>query len=82
MENMMLLAIFIPLIGAFLLPLAGVFSPKVRNALALILVTASFGASASLVSPVLLNQFATFTISIPLGFDLILNADALGVFMA
>jgi NADH:ubiquinone oxidoreductase subunit 5 (subunit L)/multisubunit Na+/H+ antiporter MnhA subunit len=87
MEIMMLLAILLPLLGAFILPVIGKFSAKVRNGLAFLLVAASCGASASLIGPVLSNKVTTFVLSLPLGplgsaFDLVFTADALGVFMA
>lgn len=82
METAMLLAILSPICGAFLLPLAGRFSSKIRNFLAFFLVALSLGASISLIQPILAGQTAVFTYAIPFGLDLIFRADALGVFMA
>ncbi len=82
MENVILLAILIPVIGAFILPIIGRFSVKGRNISAFLLVTASFLASASLIGPVLAGEIPTFSMQLPLGFDLIFTSDALGVFMA
>ena len=82
MEQMILLAILVPILGAFLLPIIGMYAPKVRNAMALVFIAASFMASAALVSPVLAGQSPTFVLPLPLGLDLIFTADALGVFMA
>ncbi len=82
MENVILLAILLPIIGAFILPVIGRFSAKIRNITALLLVTTSFGASLSLLGPVLSGKTTTFLLSMPLGFDLILTADALGILMA
>ncbi|MCL6588421.1 MAG: NADH-quinone oxidoreductase subunit L [Firmicutes bacterium] len=82
MESIILLAIFLPILGSFLLPIIGRFSVKARNITAFLLILGSFGASLSLVFPVVSETTATFFLSIPLGFDLIFTADALGVFMA
>jgi NADH:ubiquinone oxidoreductase subunit 5 (subunit L)/multisubunit Na+/H+ antiporter MnhA subunit len=82
MESIILVAIFLPVLGSFLLPIIGRFSAKARNITAFLLILGSFGASLSLVFPVLSGVTETFSFPIPLGFDLIFNADALGVFMA
>ena len=77
-----MLAILLPTAGAFVLPVIGRFSTKARNAIALLLVTASFGASLSLLGPVLSDKITTFSLAMPLGFDMIFTADALGILMA
>ncbi len=82
MRNMMLLAILLPIVGAFTLPIIGRISPKFRNCLAFLLVTASFIASAALAGSVLANHTVHLFIPLVLGFDINLTADALGVFMA
>jgi len=82
MEMMILVAILLPILGAFILPIIGRFSSKARNLTALLLVAASFGASVSLLGPVLANKIVTFSLPIPLGFDIIFTADALGILMA
>ncbi|MGE5581279.1 MAG: NADH-quinone oxidoreductase subunit L [Bacillota bacterium] len=82
MEKAILFAIFIPVIGAFVLPLIGHFSAKARNLAAFLLVAASFLSSVSLIFPVLSGVTSVFSLKLPLGFDLIFAADALGVFMA
>ncbi|HEX3045937.1 MAG TPA: NADH-quinone oxidoreductase subunit L [Bacillota bacterium] len=82
MESIILLAIFLPVLGSFLLPIIGRFSAKARNITAFLLVLGSFSASLSLVFPVLSGETPTFSFPIPLGFDFIFAADALGVFMA
>lgn len=79
---MILVAILLPILGAFILPIIGRFSSKARNLTALLLVAASFGASVSLLGPVLANKIVTFSLPIPLGFDIIFTADALGILMA
>lgn len=82
MEQLILLAVMVPIVGAFLLPIIGSYDLKIRNISALILVAISFVFSAILVVPVLSGQIPTFMLSLPLGFDLILTADALGIFVA
>ncbi|HBE78388.1 MAG TPA: peroxiredoxin family protein, partial [Firmicutes bacterium] len=82
MEKMILLAILIPIIGAFLLPIIGHFSAKIRNLSALIMVIASFLASVSLIIPILAGDIPLFSLKWVLGFDPVFTADALGVFMA
>ena len=79
---MILLAILLPMIGAFCLPIIGRYSPKARNITAILLVTASFGASVCLLGPALSDKITTFIQKMPLGFDMIFTADALGVLMA
>ena len=45
-STLLLCAIFVPVLGSFLLPLAGKLSEKLRNILALLFVATSFIASA------------------------------------
>jgi NADH:ubiquinone oxidoreductase subunit 5 (subunit L)/multisubunit Na+/H+ antiporter MnhA subunit len=82
MEKMILLAILIPIVGAFLLPIIGHFSVKIRNISAISMIIASFLASASLIGPILSGDTPLFSLKWVLGFDPIFTADALGVFMA
>ncbi|TCL60895.1 NADH:ubiquinone oxidoreductase subunit 5 (subunit L)/multisubunit Na+/H+ antiporter MnhA subunit [Hydrogenispora ethanolica] len=82
MGNMMLLAILLPIIGAFSLPFIGRISPKFRNLLAFLLVAGAFIASASLTGLILSNRTVNLFIPLVLGLDLNLTADALAVFMA
>jgi NADH:ubiquinone oxidoreductase subunit 5 (subunit L)/multisubunit Na+/H+ antiporter MnhA subunit len=82
MENVMLYAILIPILGALILPLIGKVSAQIRNLLAFLLVAASFVASASLVGLVFFGKKIDFFVPLAFGFDLNFTADALGVFMA
>jgi len=84
METMILLAILLPIAGAFILPLIGRYSTKSRNLTALFLVVASFGSSLSLLFQVLAGNTVTFTLPLQIGFnlDMVFTADALGVLMA
>ena len=82
MEYLILVAILVPMGGAFALPLLGAYEPKIRNLAALVLVAVSFGTSTLLVGPALAGEIPTFTLPLPFGFDVILAADALGIFVA
>ena len=64
MEIAMMLAIFTPIGGAFLLPLFGRRSPKLRNTLAFLLVAFSLLASVSLIRAALSGQAALLRYSI------------------
>ena len=77
-----LCAVIVPLVGAFLLPLAGLASTRLRNALALVFVLTSLAASIALVPGAISGQTASFFVSGPLGLSFHLEADALAVFMA
>ncbi len=78
----LLSAIFIPVLGSFLLPFIGRISEKFRNALAFLFVLASFAASALLLPGVLAGQTVRVGAELPLGFGVGFMADGLGVFMA
>ena len=74
--------VFIPLVAAVIAPLAGYVSTRLRNALALAAISASFIAAASLIPAVLAGKIVTVNVSLPMGFNFILTADCLAVFMA
>jgi NADH:ubiquinone oxidoreductase subunit 5 (subunit L)/multisubunit Na+/H+ antiporter MnhA subunit len=75
-------AIFIPWLGALILPLAGRFSNLLRNILALILVVLSFGASLLLLPEVAKGQVVSFALPLGLGLNFSLQADVVAVFTA
>jgi len=81
-EVLLLVAIFAPLGGSFLLPLLGRISAVARNSVALALVLAALGCSLGLIPSVLSGEVTTFTLAGPLGLSLSLQADALAVFVA
>jgi len=86
-ENMregivLLVAVFAPLAGAFLLPLLGVWSRRLRDVSALAMVLASLGASLALVPGALRGEVVAWSVAGPLGLSFSLSADALAVFMA
>ena len=80
--TLLLCAVFIPVIGSFLLPLAGRLNEKLRNGLALLFVAASCGASFALLPDVLAGNVAAVTVPLPFGLDFGFRADGLAVFMA
>ncbi|MDD5427749.1 MAG: NADH-quinone oxidoreductase subunit L [Candidatus Omnitrophica bacterium] len=83
MENNCLLAcVFVPVIGAFALPLIGRVSELARNLTALALVTVSLVTSLFLAPAAIAGHVISVSYSLPLGFNFILTADALAVFMA
>jgi NADH:ubiquinone oxidoreductase subunit 5 (subunit L)/multisubunit Na+/H+ antiporter MnhA subunit len=83
MENNILLSIIlIPVAGAFLLPAFKKISYKVRNAAALLMVLASLAGSCMLAPHVLAGNKITIFKAFPLGFNFVLTADILAVFMA
>ena len=80
--KLLTLAVAVPVFGAFLIPLAGRLSVAARNTYAVLLGLATFTAAAALAPTVLGGQTASFSLSFPRGFDFILHADLLSVFMA
>ena len=78
----MLFAVFLPLAGSFFLPLAGRISGRLRNLMAFAVVAASFIFSLSLIPRAMAGETVAFSISLPLGINLVLAADCLAVFMA
>lgn len=81
-NTILLCLVLIPFLGAFLLPLAGIISKHLRNLLALFLVLTALFCSLALIPFALKGNFASICQVLPLGFNLILRADALAVFMA
>ncbi|MCX5704929.1 MAG: proton-conducting transporter membrane subunit [Candidatus Omnitrophica bacterium] len=79
--NTILTIIFVPILGAFLLPFAGYLSVRLRNFLALGLVAVSFLGSLSLIPQALSQSPLSFSLHLPfINFNF--SADALAVFMA
>ncbi|MFA4991587.1 MAG: NADH-quinone oxidoreductase subunit L [Candidatus Omnitrophota bacterium] len=74
--------IFIPLIGALLLPLAGRISRGLRNALALVFVASSFVLSLKLIPFVMSGHTLAINKPLLMGLNFTLNVDSLAVFMA
>ncbi|MDD5423376.1 MAG: NADH-quinone oxidoreductase subunit L [Candidatus Omnitrophica bacterium] len=81
-EACLLSAVFVPVAGAFLTPLAGIVSTRLRNYLSLIFVSASLLCSIAMIPAILAGKAITISVQLPIGFNFILNADGLAVFMA
>lgn len=79
---MLLCAVFVPVVGAFFLPIAGRISLKFRNLFALGLVLASFIFSMSLLPVALSGKSILIARQMGMGINLIFLADGLAVFMA
>jgi len=77
-----LAAVFVPTLGAFLLPLLGRFSIRARNWLAFLLVLFSFISSLALIPSAMSSKAISLIIPLPMGLSFSLCADVLAVFMA
>lgn len=81
-ENMLLAAVFVPVIGSFILPIIGKVSLRLRNLSALLFIAVSLVFSLAMISPVLSGKTILVTKQFALGLNFVLNADILAVFMA
>ncbi|MDD2680034.1 MAG: NADH-quinone oxidoreductase subunit L [Candidatus Omnitrophica bacterium] len=81
-NSLVIAAVFIPVIGAFCLPLASRISVRLRNILSFTFVLASFILSLRLIPLVLSGQTILITKQFALGLNFTLLADCLAVFMA
>ncbi len=84
MKNQLILLaiVLIPTIGAFALPVIGRISEAIRNRLSFLIVASSFVLSFVILPSVLKNRTIAISKILPLGFNFILTADGLAVFMA
>lgn len=81
--NVVLLSIiFIPVVGAFIVPLIGRFSRRARDLISLALISASFVLSAALIPLVISGSTINFNMHLAFGFNMAFTADGLAVFMA
>ena len=74
--------IFVPVLGALLLPLLGRISKATRNALSLLLVLCSLAGSLMLAPDAINGIVVSASLHLPMGMDVTLHADGLAVFMA
>ncbi|MEI8349680.1 MAG: NADH-quinone oxidoreductase subunit L [Candidatus Omnitrophota bacterium] len=81
-KMILLSTIFIPLAGAFFLPLLGRYNARLRNIFSFILIFSSFVLSLSLIPLVISGKTLIFARQFPQGFNLVFTADSLAVFMA
>jgi proton-translocating NADH-quinone oxidoreductase chain N len=80
-ETLLILSVFVPLIGAFILPLSARISVKIRGLLAFGFVLVSFLACLAMLPVTLAGKTITISFQLPLGFNFILQADNLALFM-
>ncbi len=80
--NLTIIIVFLPIIGAFLLPIIGKFSKLIRNWLAFIFIAVSFICSAMLIQPAITGNSVVFSKTLGFGINLVFVPDALAVFMA
>lgn len=81
-ESLLSLIIFVPILGAFILPFLGRISSFFRNWFSLAVIALSFILSSFLLPLTLKNQVVTIFKNFPLGFNFVLTADSLAVGMA
>lgn len=81
-ETILLLIVFVPLIISLTLPFIGLISSRSRNLLALTAILISLILEISLIPSSLKGITPTLTWSMPLGFNFVLMADKLAIFMA
>lgn len=78
----LLLVVFLPLVGSFLLPFLGWVSSRLRNMAAFVLVFASFALLLGLLPSALSESPPALHVPLPLGFSFGFLGDGLAVFMA
>ena len=81
-ELILFLIIFIPIIGVFVLPFISRISTSFRNGFSFAVIALSFVLSFLLLPAVLKNQVITIFKNFPFGFNFVLTADNLAVYMA
>jgi len=82
-QNFLLkMAVFLPIIGSLIIPVANLLSKTIRNSFSVLIGILTFFSTAFLIPVVLDNQSFSIVINFPMGFDFILTADMLSVFMA
>lgn len=80
--EILLYIIGVPVIGSVFLPFIGRVSERARNFFALALVACSFIGSLIITGPILAGNSIIIDYGLPLGFNFVLRADILAVFMA
>lgn len=82
LDLFVLLIVLVPVLGSFILPFAGRISESLRNGLAFLFVLVSLILSLVLIPKVSAGNLISISYPLPLGFNFILKADSLAVFMA
>jgi len=78
----LLIAIFVPVLGSFLLPAIGRISKWLRNLVALLLVATPLALALKMFPGVLAGNIPKVFVPLPLGLNFALTGDSLAVFMA
>lgn len=78
----LLVAIFVPILGSFFLLIAGCFSTRLRNLLALLMVVTPLAIALQMFPRALTGNIARVFVALPFGFNFSLVGDALACFMA
>jgi len=78
----LIITVFIPIFGSFLLPLFSAISERVRNAFAVTLGAITFLGALNLIPSIWKGSPVSLVLQLPYGLALHLNADPLAVFMA
>ncbi len=81
-NSLLLTAVFVPVCGVCLVPVIGKCSERARNFSAFICVLASLVSSILLIPEALSGRTTTVSYAFPLGFNFVLTADMLAIFMA
>ena len=81
-SGVLLVCIFVPLLGAFLLPILGRISTGIRNIAALLFVLTAFIAAAFALPQALAGELLLWRLELPLGMSIGFFSDGLAVFMA
>jgi NADH:ubiquinone oxidoreductase subunit 5 (subunit L)/multisubunit Na+/H+ antiporter MnhA subunit len=81
-QTIILMTIFVPIVGSLTIPLAGLISKKARSFWSVLLALATTSFSMLLIPFALKGGELTFRKTMAMGFDFIIVADALSVFMA
>lgn len=81
-ETILLAAILFPSVGSLLLPVVGLKLPRLRNLSALLLVLVPLIVSVYLIPEALNGRIVTYSFTLTQGFNILLRADLLAIFMA
>ncbi len=81
-QTIILLTIFVPIVGSFTIPLAGLISKKARSFWSVLIALATTASSMLLIPHALQGGELAFRKTLAMGIDFIVVADALSVFMA
>jgi NADH:ubiquinone oxidoreductase subunit 5 (subunit L)/multisubunit Na+/H+ antiporter MnhA subunit len=81
-QTIVLLTIFVPIVGSLTIPLAGLISQRARSAWSVLLAAATSLLSVMLIPFALKGGEFVFRKTLTLGFDFVILADGLSVFMA